>query len=167
QQQKKKSVYKKKDNIVGSQSVDGWKFDANSEQLFAIIYEDKIAHFLFFYEIKEKIYTRNNAYNHAKGANALQYTSELRIKLVGGMQEESKTEKYETEIKALIKLYGDVIKEDALRKKLEESNGNISVVIEQITATLLNQNVMFAFTQQQQKIQYMQDIIFLQYIDTC
>ncbi|ETO25690.1 hypothetical protein RFI_11448 [Reticulomyxa filosa] len=78
-------------------------------------------------------------------ANTLFFLDKLSIKLAGGMQDKPKTEKYEAEMKALVKLYGDVIKEDVLRKNLEQNNGNVSEVIDQMTAILLNQSVMLAF----------------------
>ncbi|ETO35315.1 hypothetical protein RFI_01748, partial [Reticulomyxa filosa] len=89
--------------------------------------------------------TRILAHN---SANPLFLFKGFSIKLAGGMQDESKTVKYEAEMKALIKLYGDVVKEDALKKKLEQSNGNVSVVIEQITASLLNQNTAVQVTEE-------------------
>ncbi|ETN98917.1 hypothetical protein RFI_38571 [Reticulomyxa filosa] len=82
-------------------------------------------------------------------ANPLFIVNELPVKLAGGMQDEPKTGKHEAEMKVLIKLYGDVVKENALKKNLEQSNGNVLVVIEQITVSLLNQSVIYAFTKQQ------------------
>ncbi|ETO10930.1 NB-ARC domain-containing protein [Reticulomyxa filosa] len=57
------------------------------------------------------------------------------------MQSELKTAKYEAKMKTLIRLYGDVIKEEELRKQLVQNDGNMSVVIEQITNSLMNRNV--------------------------
>ncbi|ETO34415.1 WD-40 repeat protein [Reticulomyxa filosa] len=62
------------------------------------------------------------------------------VKMVGGMDKRIGSEKYEMEMKALIRLYGDMVKEEELKKKLEESNGNVSIVIEQMTATLMRQD---------------------------
>ncbi|ETO15385.1 WD-40 repeat-containing protein [Reticulomyxa filosa] len=73
-------------------------------------------------------------------ANALCYSCKGDIKLVGGMQSKSETPKYEAEIKALVRLYGTTIKEEELRKQLEQNNGNVEIVIEQITTTLMKQN---------------------------
>ncbi|ETO21880.1 hypothetical protein RFI_15323 [Reticulomyxa filosa] len=87
----------------------------------------------------------------------LSFVNELHVKIAGCTQDESKIKKYEAEMSVLIKLYGDVIKEDILRKKLEQSNGNVSAVIDQITATLLDQNVICTT-----KIQYIQ-ILLLHY----
>ncbi|ETN99464.1 hypothetical protein RFI_38012, partial [Reticulomyxa filosa] len=96
-----------------------------------------------FTETQDDVYikTKEIMYLFARsGANISFLVNELPVKLAGGMQDGSKTGNYEAEMKALVKLYGDVVKEDILRKKLEQSNGNVSVVIDQITTTLLNQN---------------------------
>ncbi|ETO33520.1 hypothetical protein RFI_03582 [Reticulomyxa filosa] len=101
-----------------------------------------------FVDSQEDLYIKAQEVVHlfAQGnANTLFFVNESLIKLAGGMQDEPKTEKYEAEVKALVKLYGDMIQEDILRKKLEQSNGNVSAVIDQITATLLNQNVIYTF----------------------
>ncbi|ETO04614.1 hypothetical protein RFI_32782, partial [Reticulomyxa filosa] len=53
------------------------------------------------------------------------------------LKEKSKTGKYKVEMKCI----GNMVKEDILRKKLEQCNRNMSTVIDQITATLLDQNI--------------------------
>ncbi|ETO05269.1 NB-ARC domain-containing protein [Reticulomyxa filosa] len=137
--------------------MDGWKFAVSTEQFIETLYEStqtremKEIASIFAFAHKDfaplvetrdvyaktqdvmRVFTQSNV-------NELACVSKERVKLVGGMQDESKTKKYEAEMSTLMKLYGDVIKEDILRKKLEQSNGNVSVVIDQITVTLLNQN---------------------------
>ncbi|ETN98306.1 hypothetical protein RFI_39205 [Reticulomyxa filosa] len=70
--------------------------------------------------------------------------------------------KYALEMKALLKLCGDAIGEEELKKQLEESNGNVSMVIEKLVAKFMNPNVCrlhykpyvhaFAFCKQQNSI---------------
>ncbi|ETO32126.1 hypothetical protein RFI_04995 [Reticulomyxa filosa] len=73
--------------------------------------------------------------------NSFYYICNEHVKVVGGMQSEPESGKYETEMKALVKLYGDVMKEEELKKYIYQNNGNVSMVIEQITTILLNQKV--------------------------
>ncbi|ETO14888.1 hypothetical protein RFI_22480, partial [Reticulomyxa filosa] len=74
------------------------------------------------------------------------------------MQSEPESGKYETEMKVLIKLYDDVMKEEELKKYLDQNNGNVSAAIEQITTILLNQKVIALLYK---KTQIHLDIIFL------
>ncbi|ETN99573.1 hypothetical protein RFI_37897, partial [Reticulomyxa filosa] len=62
-------------------------------------------------------------------------------KLLGGMQNEIEKPKYAMEMKALIRLCGNIIEEDELKKQLEQSNGNVSQVVEKIISKLMNQNI--------------------------
>ncbi|ETO33876.1 hypothetical protein RFI_03221 [Reticulomyxa filosa] len=77
------------------------------------------------------------------------------------MQNESKTGKYEAEMKALIKLYGDVVKEDMLRTQLEQSNGNVSAVTDQITTTLLNKKITVQDSIEEKNTQQVKNIDFV------
>ncbi|ETO14549.1 G-protein beta WD-40 repeats containing protein [Reticulomyxa filosa] len=61
--------------------------------------------------------------------------------LSGGMQSRTEQKKYAKEIKVLMRLCGDIIEESEVQKQLEESNGNVSLVLEKILSELLNQNV--------------------------
>ncbi|ETO33563.1 hypothetical protein RFI_03538, partial [Reticulomyxa filosa] len=76
--------------------------------------------------------------------NAWNTICKEREKIVGGMQSESEQEKYTIEMKALIRLCSDVMEEEELKKQLEETNGNVSMVIEKMVSTLLNQNAISA-----------------------
>ncbi|ETO24762.1 hypothetical protein RFI_12393 [Reticulomyxa filosa] len=69
------------------------------------------------------------------------YVDNKCIKCLGGMQNRPKSTKYELEMKALRRLCGNVIEEDELRKQLEESNGNVSVVIGRVVAKLMNPQI--------------------------
>ncbi|ETO06869.1 hypothetical protein RFI_30524, partial [Reticulomyxa filosa] len=97
-------------------------------------------------------------------ANTLPLIGKLPVKLAGGMQNESKTVNYEGKVKALIKLYGDVAKEDVLKKKLEQSNGNVLNVVDQMTVTL-NQNTAVQHSIEEIKTEQVKtiDILFLTY----
>ncbi|ETO26944.1 hypothetical protein RFI_10189, partial [Reticulomyxa filosa] len=74
--------------------------------------------------------------------------NQRKAKLWGGMQSElgfpesPKVEKgkYEKEKKVLLRLCGDTISEEELQQKLEESNGNIAIVIEQMLAKWINED---------------------------
>ncbi|ETO29863.1 WD repeat-containing protein [Reticulomyxa filosa] len=63
-------------------------------------------------------------------------------KLKGGMQNELEQDKFLVEMKALIRLCGDVVEEEVLRKQLEEANGNVSVVIENMVSRFMSENEM-------------------------
>ncbi|ETN99699.1 hypothetical protein RFI_37771, partial [Reticulomyxa filosa] len=58
--------------------------------------------------------------------------------LSGGMQHNTETNKNAKEIKALMTLFGDAIDESELKKRLEENNGNVVLVIEQLTSKLMH-----------------------------
>ncbi|ETO16128.1 hypothetical protein RFI_21227, partial [Reticulomyxa filosa] len=68
--------------------------------------------------------------------------SSSKMYLVGGMQNASSSkgeyDKYAKEMKALTRLCGDIITEEELRQALEDNNGNISMVIEQISRLLVH-----------------------------
>ncbi|ETO02762.1 hypothetical protein RFI_34651, partial [Reticulomyxa filosa] len=57
--------------------------------------------------------------------------------LSGGMQHNTEPNKNIKEIKALMTLFGDAIDESELKKYLEENNGNVVLVIEQLTSKLM------------------------------
>ncbi|ETO01499.1 hypothetical protein RFI_35940 [Reticulomyxa filosa] len=129
EQQEKTLNNNKKGNTSDSQGMYGWKFIG---------------------QLLEMTYEGTSVLAHS-GANPLSLVTELPVKLAGGMQDEPKTGKNETEIKTLIKLYGDVVKEETLQKKLEQSDGNVSAAIEQITVSLLDQNVIYTFAKKKKK----------------
>ncbi|ETO00885.1 hypothetical protein RFI_36555, partial [Reticulomyxa filosa] len=58
--------------------------------------------------------------------------------LSGGMQHNTEPNKNAKEIKALMTLFGDAIDESELKKRLEENNGNVALVIEQLTSKLMH-----------------------------
>ncbi|ETO16731.1 hypothetical protein RFI_20608 [Reticulomyxa filosa] len=60
--------------------------------------------------------------------------------------QENEQEKYSRELKVLVRLCGDVIKEEELKKQLEETNGNVSMVIDKMVSKLLDQTVIFVYT---------------------
>ncbi|ETO34286.1 hypothetical protein RFI_02807, partial [Reticulomyxa filosa] len=96
---------------------------------------DEIKDCILLIKIQSDVFTKAEEAIHE---NSL-YEYKQQVKVLGGMQSEPGSGRYETEMKALIKLYGDIMKEEELKKYLEQSNGNISIVIEQITTTLLDQ----------------------------
>ncbi|ETO34638.1 hypothetical protein RFI_02451 [Reticulomyxa filosa] len=57
--------------------------------------------------------------------------------MLGGMQNEKELKKYSREIKVLMQLFKENVKEEELIKHLEEMNGNISMVIEKMVSILM------------------------------
>ncbi|ETO18164.1 hypothetical protein RFI_19118, partial [Reticulomyxa filosa] len=72
------------------------------------------------------------------------------------MQNRFEEGKHTIEMKALMRLCGDVMDEEELKKQLEESNGNVSMVIEQIVSKLMAQNehVWYFVAQHKREISY-------------
>ncbi|ETO07527.1 hypothetical protein RFI_29865 [Reticulomyxa filosa] len=62
-------------------------------------------------------------------------------KPVGGMQHDEDQGQYPTELRALIRLCGDVMEEEELKRQFEENNGNVHAIIEKIVSTLMTQKV--------------------------
>ncbi|ETO34935.1 hypothetical protein RFI_02139, partial [Reticulomyxa filosa] len=73
------------------------------------------------------------------------------------MQRTPEAGKYEKEMKVLQQLYGDVMKEEELRKYLEGSNGNVQMMIEQINTTLSNQKTAIQGSMEENKIEQIND----------
>ncbi|ETO07106.1 hypothetical protein RFI_30285, partial [Reticulomyxa filosa] len=69
------------------------------------------------------------------------YIAQNNDRFVGGMQHGAGQGKYPTELRALIRLCGDVMEEEELKRQLEENNGNIFMIIEKIVSTLITQKV--------------------------
>ncbi|ETO07033.1 hypothetical protein RFI_30358 [Reticulomyxa filosa] len=61
------------------------------------------------------------------------------------MQHEAEKNDNAKEIKMLMALFGDVIEESELRKRLEENNGNVALVIENLTSKLTNLDVQYIY----------------------
>ncbi|ETO15122.1 hypothetical protein RFI_22241, partial [Reticulomyxa filosa] len=61
--------------------------------------------------------------------------------LSGGMQHNTEPNKNAKELKALMTLFDDAIDESELKKRLEENNGNVVLVIEQLTTKLMHQEI--------------------------
>ncbi|ETO21379.1 hypothetical protein RFI_15826 [Reticulomyxa filosa] len=74
-------------------------------------------------------------------SNELSRIDKEKMRLLGGMQNRSEQGKHAKEMNVLMKLCGDVIKEEELKKQLEESNGNVFVVIERFIIKLMDQNI--------------------------
>ncbi|ETO05179.1 hypothetical protein RFI_32216 [Reticulomyxa filosa] len=67
------------------------------------------------------------------------------------MQSVTEQGKHTMEMKVLMRLCGDVIEEEELKKQLEENNGNVSVVLEKLVSKLMNQKVRLYFTKNNKK----------------
>ncbi|ETN99970.1 hypothetical protein RFI_37488, partial [Reticulomyxa filosa] len=85
---------------------------------------------------KEEMY----AYTY-KDEQVMNLVNKDNDRLVGGMQHGEDQGKYPTELRALIRLCGDVMEEEELKRQLEENNGNVSAIIEKIVSTLMAQKV--------------------------
>ncbi|ETO02731.1 hypothetical protein RFI_34682 [Reticulomyxa filosa] len=80
--------------------------------------------------------------------------------LSGGMQHNTEPNKDTKEIKALMTLFSDAIDENELKKRLEENNGNVVLVIEQLTSKLMRREVYIFFTFLIQTSNY-RDIVYV------
>ncbi|ETO05278.1 hypothetical protein RFI_32117 [Reticulomyxa filosa] len=62
-------------------------------------------------------------------------------RMLGGMQNEKESKKYSREIKVLMQLFKENVKEEELIKHLEEMNGNVSLVIEKMVLMSMTNQV--------------------------
>ncbi|ETO07394.1 G-protein beta WD-40 repeats containing protein [Reticulomyxa filosa] len=76
------------------------------------------------------------AYKDEKKVSSLDNKKE---KLLGGMQPVVEQGRYEMEMKMLKRVGGNLVKEEEWGKHLEESNGDVSIVIEKMVSTLMLQ----------------------------
>ncbi|ETO09017.1 hypothetical protein RFI_28372, partial [Reticulomyxa filosa] len=99
-------------------------------------------------ECSAEYYPRLVAHHCVNDAKAHNYIFVGCEKLCGGMQDisalrattQEENSGYEKEIRALTILFGDVIKEKELQKKIEQYNGNIESVITDITQKLVQED---------------------------
>ncbi|ETO08160.1 hypothetical protein RFI_29226 [Reticulomyxa filosa] len=78
--------------------------------------------------------------DNVNNEDELSHAQKESARLLGGMQQEPTSKKYAREIRVLKRLCGDIIDEEALKKQMEESKGDISLVIENIISKVITQN---------------------------
>ncbi|ETO11753.1 hypothetical protein RFI_25623 [Reticulomyxa filosa] len=65
-----------------------------------------------------------------------------KVKCNGGMQDNNNDEKYVKEIKTLVRLFGESINREELRKKIVHYNGNVDLVIKDIVQQFVEKEVL-------------------------